>query len=242
MPMGPPAADNLANCDQGKPVINLGRDNPGISEPSREPDTVSASHERKSLFSRLKSQDGFRDVDRGASSSVSVDAPQRNVVEILSSGNNRFPEDVNSCHDVGSHVTASIGSANVAIEGEELTKELQCTAESIKVSLVPRPDDHLSTGITRVDPEVEPHKYASLHSLTMPNLPVHGKVKEKEERPGKETKLEGHKDDPEYLERKRLKKEKKRKEELASCCKTRQRLPHQWTVRERTSSEVSKHR
>ncbi|XP_060205603.1 transcription initiation factor TFIID subunit 2 isoform X2 [Lycium barbarum] len=240
-PMGPPAADILANRDQGKPVVNLGRDNPGISEPSREPDTVSASHERKKPVFKIKvkktvassqaedhenammdkSHDGFRDVDRGASSSVSVDAPQRNVVEILSSGNNQFPEDVNSCHDVGSHVTASIGSVKVAIEGEELTKELQCTAESSKVLLVPQPDDHLSTGITRVDdPEVEPHKYASLHLLTMPNLPVHGKVKEKKKDRGKKRKLEGRKDDPEYLERKRLKKEKKRKEkELAKLLK-----------------------
>lgn len=236
MSVAPPAADNLGSCDQGQPVINLGRDNPGISEPSREPDTVSASHERKKPVFKIKvkktvtssraedhenaamdkSQDGFRDVDRGASSSVSVDAPQRNVVEILSSGGNQFPEDVNSCHDVGSRVTASIGSVKVAVEGEELRKELQCTAESSKVSLVPQSDDHLSTGITRVDdPEVE-HKYASLRSLTMPNLPVHGKVKEKKKDRGKKRKLDGRKDDPEYLERKRLKKEKKRKEkELA---------------------------
>ncbi|XP_055827992.1 transcription initiation factor TFIID subunit 2 isoform X2 [Solanum dulcamara] len=233
MSMGPPAADNLGIRDQGQPVINLGRDNPGISEPSREPDTVSASHGRKKPVFKIKvkktvtssraedhenatmdkSQDGFRDVDRGASSSVSVDAPQRNVVEIMSSGGNQFPEDVNSCHDVGSHVTASIGSAKVAVEVEELTKELQCTAESSKVSLGPQLDDHLSTGITRFDdPEAEPHKYASLQSLTMPNIPVHGKVKEKKRDRGKKRKLEGRKDDPEYLERKRLKKEKKRKE------------------------------
>ncbi|XP_016506800.1 transcription initiation factor TFIID subunit 2 isoform X1 [Nicotiana tabacum] len=236
MSKGPPAADILESHDQGKPVINHVPDSSGIAEPSREPDTVSASHERKKPVFKIKvkktvtssrakdhenvtmdkSQDGFRDVDRGASSSVSVDAPQRNVVEILSSGNH-FPEDVNSCHDVGSHVTASIGSVKVAIEGEELTKELQCTAESSKVSLVPRPDDHLSTGITRGDdPENEPHKYASLHLLTMPNLPVQGKVKEKKKDRGKKRKLEGRKDDLEYLERKRLKKEKKRKEkELA---------------------------
>ncbi|XP_019244143.1 PREDICTED: transcription initiation factor TFIID subunit 2 isoform X1 [Nicotiana attenuata] len=232
MSMGPPAADTLESHDQGKLVINLVPDSSGIAEPSREPDTVSASHERKKPVFKIKvkktvissrakdnenvtidkSEDGFRDVDRGASSSVSVDAPQRNVVEILSSGN-QFPEDVNSCHDVGSHVTASIGSVKVAIEGEELTKELQCTAESSKVPLVPRLDDHLSTGITRGDdPEVEPHKYASLQSLTMPNLPVHGKVKEKKKDRGKKRKLEGRKGDPEYLERKRLKKEKKRKE------------------------------
>lgn len=234
--MGPPATDTLGSRDQGQTVINLGRDNPGISEPSRDPDTVSATHERKKPVFKIKvkktaassraedhenamdkSQDGFHDVDRGASSSVSVDAPQRNVVEILSSGGNQFPEDVNSYHDVGSHVTASIGSAKVAVEVEELTKELQCTAESSKVSLVPQPDDHLSTDITRVDdPEAGPHKYASLHSLTMPNLPVHGKSKEKKKDRGKKRKLEGRKDDPEYLERKRLKKEKKRKEkELA---------------------------
>ncbi|KAK4735960.1 hypothetical protein R3W88_010221 [Solanum pinnatisectum] len=233
MSMGPPTTDNLGSCDQGQPVINFGRDNPGISEPIREPDTVSASLERKKPVFKIKvrktvtssraednenvtmdkSQDGFRDVDRGASSSVSVDAPQRNVVELLSSGGNQFPEDVNSCHDVGSHVTASIGSAKVAVEVEELTKELQCTAESSKVSLVPQLDDHLLAGITRVDdPEAEPHKYASLHSLTMPNLPVHGKVKEKKKDRGKKRKQEGRKDGPEYLERKRLKKEKKRKE------------------------------
>ncbi|CAN4088877.1 unnamed protein product [Withania somnifera] len=236
MSMVPPAADDLGSCDQGQQVIKHGRDNPGTSEPSREPDTVSASQERKKPVFKIKvrktvtssraedheyaamdkSQEGFRDVDRGASSSVSVDAPQRNV-EMLSSGGNLFPEDVNSCHNVGSHVTASIGSVKVAVEGEELTKELQCTAESSKVSLVPQPDDHLSTGITRVDdPEVERHKYASLQSLTMPNLPVHSKVKEKKKDRGKKRKLEGRKDDPEYLERKRLKKEKKRKEkELA---------------------------
>ncbi|XP_047266049.1 transcription initiation factor TFIID subunit 2 isoform X2 [Capsicum annuum] len=237
MPIGHPATDNFGSRDQGQPVINLERDNPGISEPSREPDTVSASHERKKPVFKIKvkktvtsslaedhenvamdkSQDGFRDVDRGASSSVSVDAPQRNVIEILSSGGNQFPEDVNSCHDVGSHVTASIGSVKVVVEGEELAKELQCTAESSKVSLVPQPDDLLPTGIMSVDdPEVETHKYASLHSLTMPNLPVHGKVKEKKKDSGKKRKLEGRKDDPEYLERKRLKKAKKRKEkELA---------------------------
>ncbi|PHT47203.1 Transcription initiation factor TFIID subunit 2 [Capsicum baccatum] len=237
MPIGHPATDNFGSRDQGQPVINLERDNPGISEPSREPDTVSASHERKKPVFKIKvkktvtsslaedhenaamdkSQDGFRDVDRGASSSVSVDAPQRNVIEILSSGGNQFPEDVNSCHDVGSHVTASIGSVKVVVEGEELAKELQCTAESSKVSLVPQPDDLLPTGIMSVDdPEVETHKYASLHSLTMPNLPVHGKVKEKKKESGKKRKLEGRKDDPEYLERKRLKKAKKRKEkELA---------------------------
>lgn len=241
MSMGPPTTDNLGSRDQGQPAINLGQDNPGISEPIREPDAVSASLERKKPVFKIKvrktvtssraednenvtvdkSQDGFRDVDRGASSSVSVDAPQRNVVELLSSGGNQFPEDVNSCHDVGSHVTASIGSAKVAVEVEELTKELQCTAESSKVSLVPQLDGHLLADITRVDdPEAEPHKYASLHSLTMPNLPVHGKTKEKKKDKGKKRKLEGRKDDPEYLERKRLKKEKKRKEkELAKILK-----------------------
>nr|GLL17498.1 transcription initiation factor TFIID subunit 2 isoform X1 [Ipomoea trifida] len=228
---------------RGRVVANSLRDGSLNAEASREHETISAGHERKKPVFRIKvkksttsscagdpenptvdkSHDGLHDIDRGASSSVSVsvDAPQRNFFEGASGNNHNNIDDVNSCHDVGSRVTASIGSVKVAPDGEELMKELQCTAESSKVP----PDDQI---IRDRDVDMEGHKFASLQSLscTKPdvnctsldtsNLHAHGskgkhKKRNRDEKREKEHKSSKH-DDPEYLERKRLKKEKKRKE------------------------------
>ncbi|XP_076922819.1 transcription initiation factor TFIID subunit 2-like isoform X2 [Bidens hawaiensis] len=213
------------------------------SEVHKEPATVSNSQERKKTVLKIKmkqssaassraedvvdntvlerSQGAHNGGDHGMSSSASMDAPpQRNFTEPASAGNQNF-EDVNSCHDLGSGVTASIGSAKLPHDGGDgdaaLIKELQCTAESSKVQAN--------------DPETVNHsRYISLRALNegvdglLPGPtnkpPSDGKDKEekkkKKDKVKKRKKKDKDKDDPAYLERKRLKKEKKGKEkELA---------------------------
>ncbi|XVF53961.1 hypothetical protein PTKIN_Ptkin05aG0142500 [Pterospermum kingtungense] len=227
---------------------NLLHDNLVIPEVSKEVDTISNSHERKTAVVKIRvkqsattskaeeadngtverSQGGERsqgrhhDADRGATSSVSVDAPQRNSAEAVSI-NNQNIEEVNSFHDHGSRITASIGSAKIASEGDNFGKELQCTADSGNVSVHPQPDDPASPSIIQdnyIDDEAQ--KYASLQTLSIGcslgtvDSQFRGKEKRKKKKDKeKKRKREDHKgdrDDLEYLERKRLKKEKKQKE------------------------------
>ncbi|KAL8244208.1 hypothetical protein R6Q59_010466 [Mikania micrantha] len=216
------------------------------SEALKEPDTVSNSQERKKPVLKIKmkqssaassraedvvdnvvlerSQGAHNGGDHGTSSSMSMDAAlQRNFIEPANVGNQNL-EDVNSCHDVGSRVTASIGSAKLPHDGHDdgdaaLLKELQCTAESGKVQ--------------SNDAETVYHnKYISLRALSegvdglfvgpTNKLGLDSKEKKEKKKKDKEKKRKKKdKDDPEYLERKRLKKEKKRKEkELAKLMVT----------------------
>ncbi|ESQ27774.1 hypothetical protein EUTSA_v10018013mg [Eutrema salsugineum] len=151
------------------------------------------------------------DIDRGQTSSASVDAPQRISADAVSINNQNHLEEVNSCHDVGSRMTASIGSVKLVSEGDTFGKELQCTAESGKYLTSQKtvnnqeiaapsflPQDHSKGN------EVQ-QKYASLQTLSV--------GKEKEKKKDKEKKDKKRKrEDPVYLEKKRLKKEKKQKE------------------------------
>nr|XP_043639967.1 transcription initiation factor TFIID subunit 2 isoform X1 [Erigeron canadensis] len=120
----------------------------------KEPDTVSNSQERKKTVLKIKvkqssassraeeadnavferSQGAHNGIDHGTSSSVSMDAlPHRNFAEPTNVSNQNL-DDVNSCHDLGSRVTASIGSVKHDDgDGKALLKELQCTADSSKV-------------------------------------------------------------------------------------------------------------
>ncbi|KAG2667311.1 hypothetical protein I3760_15G108100 [Carya illinoinensis] len=215
---------------------------------SKEADTVSSGHERKmpSIKIRVKqsaatsrtedadnqtvekSQGRQHETDHGASSSVSVDAPQRNFAEVVSISNQNL-EEVNSCHDHGSRMTASIGSAKPASDGDEIGKELQCTADSSKVSGLQSDVPLSSSFIQDNNIDADAQKFASLQTLSvgrsgleggslgLTDSSLHEKEKKKKKKKGKEKKRkrEDHKerrDDPEYLERKRLKKEKKQKE------------------------------
>ncbi|XP_020226411.1 transcription initiation factor TFIID subunit 2 [Cajanus cajan] len=212
------------------------------NEVSKEADTVSNSHERKrpikikvkqsSATSRADTDNqvverslGCRnEIDHGASSSVSVDAPQRNFAETLSMSNHNIDE-VNSWHDRGSRMTASIGSAKFLSDGDELVKELQCTADSSIVYSQPQPEDPSSSSIIQDNNiDADARRYASLQTLSVARFDpdgeslgkeISGRGKEKHKSKEKKRKREsnkGHQDDPEYLERKRLKKEKKRRE------------------------------
>ncbi|XP_008244038.1 PREDICTED: transcription initiation factor TFIID subunit 2 [Prunus mume] len=223
------------------------KDGLAVLEPFKEADTISNSHKRKLPVVKIRvkrsattsraeecdnqtaerSQGGHLEIDHGPSSSVSVDAPHRNFPETLSHSNQNV-EEVNSWHDPGSRMTASIGSAKLASDGDDIGKELQCTADSSKVSALPQPEDP-SPRYIQDNQDADVQKYASLQALSVPRNDVNGgsfgmvdslpRGKEKEKKKDKEKKRKrdkGHRDDPEYLERKRLKKEKKQKEkELA---------------------------
>lgn len=151
------------------------------------------------------------DTDRGQTSSASVDAPQRISADAVSISNQNHVEEVNSCHDVGSRMTASIGSVKFVSEGDGFGKELQCTAESGNPSTSHKADNNNEMAVPSflpqdhsVDKEAQ-QKYASLQTLSV--------GKESEKKKGKEKKEKKRKrEDPVYLEKKRLKKEKKRKE------------------------------
>ncbi|KAF3776133.1 Transcription initiation factor TFIID subunit 2 [Nymphaea thermarum] len=169
------------------------------------------------------------EVDLAGSSSASVDAPVRIMSEPVSISNHNV-EEVNSSHDHGSRMTASVGSAKFVKE-EDIGKELQCTADSKGVVLVDSKrvalEDRSSPSTKNDDVEREAEGYAAMHADTVQvNNPsrssdMHGsmeinclqqksdlKVKvKKKEKEGKRKR-----DDAEYLERKRLKKEKRRSE------------------------------
>ncbi|XP_009346760.2 transcription initiation factor TFIID subunit 2 isoform X2 [Pyrus x bretschneideri] len=232
------------------------KDSLAVLEPFKDADTVSNSHRRKlTVKIRVKSsattsraegdnqtversQGGHLETDRGASSSVSVDAPHKNFAEVSLSNQNL--EEVNSWHDLGSRMTASIGSAKLASDVDDIGKELQCTADSSKVSALPQPEDP-SPSFIQDNRDAEVQKYASLQELSVPRNDINGgssgmadslpRGKEKEKKKDKEKKRKrdghkGHRDNPEYLERKRLKKEKKQKEkEIAKLLNESAKVP-----------------
>ncbi|XP_068304950.1 transcription initiation factor TFIID subunit 2 isoform X1 [Pyrus communis] len=232
------------------------KDSLAVLEPFKDADTVSNSHKRKlTVKIRVKSsattsraegdnqtversQGGHLETDRGASSSVSVDAPHKNFAEVSLSNQNL--EEVNSWHDLGSRMTASIGSAKLASDVDDIGKELQCTADSSKVSALPQPEDP-SPSFIQDNRDAEVQKYASLQELSVPRNDINGgssgmadslpRGKEKEKKKDKEKKRKrdghkGHRDNPEYLERKRLKKEKKQKEkEIAKLLNESAKVP-----------------
>ncbi|KAL5544709.1 hypothetical protein UlMin_008493 [Ulmus minor] len=221
------------------------KDRSAIPEHSREADTVSTSQERKTRVVKIRVKRSTATASRaeevdnqtversqggnhGATSSVSVsvDAPLRNAEAV--SVSSQHLEEINSWHDLGSRMTASIGSAKLASDGDELGKELQCTADSSIVTLQAQPEDPSSSFIhDNVDAGAQ--KFASLQALSdgrhessgrsfgaMDSLP-HGKEKKKKDKEKKRKREDhkGHRDDPEYLEKKRLKKEKKKEKEMA---------------------------
>ncbi|GAB4860954.1 hypothetical protein Ancab_036114 [Ancistrocladus abbreviatus] len=200
----------------------VSHDGLAVPQALKEPDNVSNSQERKTPVVKIrvkqstasnkaeeadnltieKSVGGHNETDHGASSSVSVDAPQRNPTEAVSVSNQNL-EEVNSCHGHGSQMTASIGSAKFRRESEEFGKELQCTADSSNIMI----------------------KGVEGSALDIVSPQVYGKTKEKKRDREKRRRGEDHKadrNDPEYLERKRLKKEKKQKEkEMAKLLNVR---------------------
>ncbi|CAA7043191.1 unnamed protein product [Microthlaspi erraticum] len=205
--------------------------NPPTKEPQKEPDVVSVSHKKSVIRLKVRASGATsraegsarsmersqgivvrHDIEKRQTSSASVDAPQRISADAVSMSNQNHVEEVNSCHDVGSRMTASIGSVKFASEGDTTVgKELQCTAESGKTSTSQNADIKQEIAAPSFLPEDHgvvneaQQKYASLQTLSV------GKVKEKKKDKEKKEKKR-KREDPVYLEKKRLKKEKKQKE------------------------------
>lgn len=163
------------------------------------------------------------DADLGPCSSVSVDAPVRAAGPLNVSNQNNLEAD--SAHDRGSRMTASIGSAKIA-SMDELGKDLQCTADSRLSGLSkaqPSPTDF------KVDETVDERATHQEHALrglgvgatvSLDNEQPREKKKYKDKEKKRKRDDKDKKDDPEYLEKKRLKKERKRMEkELAKMQK-----------------------
>ncbi|GJW11472.1 hypothetical protein Tco_1577299 [Tanacetum coccineum] len=183
-----------------------------------------------------RSQRAHNGADHGTSSSVSMDAPplQINFTEPANVGNQNL-DDVNSCHDLWSRVTA----------------KLQCTADSSKVQsndgqTVNRNNIISLRILNTVDSSkvqsnnVDTVNHNNIISLRVLNKaddlslagpsdkPVSAskekkekkkKDKEKKQKRKDEHKSRKDKDDPEYLEKKLLKKEKKQKEKEKESAK-----------------------
>ncbi|XP_078179654.1 TBP-associated factor 2 isoform X1 [Carex rostrata] len=123
----------------------------------------------------------------GPCSSVSVDAPARSTRETPKVN----IDEANSFHNHDSRMTTSIASANKRVSlHDEISKDLQCTADS-------KNEDGGSS------------------QAKIPSEEKEAKEKRKKEKKEKKRKREDKadkKDDPVYMERKRLKKEKRRLE------------------------------
>lgn len=195
-----PEGPRISNSQEQKmPVVKIRVKQTATSNKGDEADNV--THER--------SQAGpNNEHDPGASSSVSVDAPQRNFPETVSVSNQIIIEEVNSCQDRGSHMTASISSAKIAREDD------QCTADSSNIAVLPPPPDPdiiIKDDFAKTDEqkhEVPPQTVlAAAEDVDGGSLSTADPGKKKKRKDKKRKR-----DDPEYLERKRLKKEKKQKE------------------------------
>lgn len=222
----------LSDCEAPRDILANREANPPTKEPEKEPDVVSVSLKSKKSVIRLKVRPSGatsraegsarsmersqgivvrHDIDRRQTSSASVDAPQRISADAVSMSNQNHVEEVNSCHDVGSRMTASIGSVKFVSEIDTVGKELQCTAESGKTSTSEKADNNQEIAAPSFLPQDHSvvneaqQKYASLQTLSV------GKVKEKKKDKEKKEKKR-KREDPVYLEKKRLKKEKKQKE------------------------------
>lgn len=227
--------------------LNQLRDGLSVAEAAKEEDTVSNGHERRVPVVKIRvkqqptasgrvvevdqtvegSRGGHNESELAASSSMSVDAPLRVTNEPASTSHHNI-EEVNSSHDHESRMTASIGSVKV-MNDDEVRKELQCTADSRKVSSF---EDQLSPSIKTNNNEVDAQRYSCSQTLSVgrqddnatmlaPEVQdsVEKRRKEKKEKKEKRRRREEksgekrHRDDPEYLERKRLKKEQKKQRE-----------------------------
>ncbi|KAJ3705784.1 hypothetical protein LUZ61_009489 [Rhynchospora tenuis] len=185
---------------------------PIIVENVREANSVSQGSERRPNVLKIRVRQSSSKADEGSTrnlgqtparsargnenevgpcSSVSVDAPARSARGTPKVNNN---EEANSFHDRDSRMTTSIASANKQLSmHDEISKDLQCTADS-------KYED--AGGNKAKIPSEEEAKEKKKKEK---------KEKDKEKKRKREDKLD-KKDDPEYLERKRLKKEKKRLE------------------------------
>ncbi|RHN63879.1 hypothetical protein MtrunA17_Chr4g0063061 [Medicago truncatula] len=112
-------------------------------------------------------------------------------------------------------MTTIIGSAKILSDGDELVKELQCTADSSVVYSQPQPEDpSLSSIIQDNKIDADARRFASLQTVSVARFDHDGESyrkevpaprKDKHKNKDKKRKWESHngrQNDPEYLEQK----------------------------------------
>ncbi|KAF3774057.1 hypothetical protein EJ110_NYTH53980 [Nymphaea thermarum] len=111
------------------------------------------------------------EVDLAGSNAASVDAPVRIISEPVSISNQNV-EEVNSSHDHGSRMTASVGSAKF-VQEEDIGKKLQCTADAKGLALVDSKrvalEDRSSPSTKNDDVEREAEGYADTVQVNNPS-------------------------------------------------------------------------
>lgn len=201
--------DSVSNCSERRlNVIKI-----RVKQPSSSSKADDVDHQMD------YSRGGPTDAELGPCSSVSVDAPARGLTEPLNVGNQNN-EEVNSTHDHESRMTASIGSAKL-VSIDELGKDLQCTADSridVQLKDYSSPTNKFNleetvfskTICSQEHPAVRSYREEAKVPLSDEELKSKRK-KDKERKRKRESKVDKE-DDPEYLEKKRLRKERKRME------------------------------
>uniref|UniRef100_A0A0D9XDL3 Transcription initiation factor TFIID subunit 2 n=1 Tax=Leersia perrieri TaxID=77586 RepID=A0A0D9XDL3_9ORYZ len=221
-------ADNISNCSERRNVVKIRVKRASSSSKADDADHRGHSH-------------GRNENEIGPCSSMSVDAPMTEAPGPINVSNHNI-EEQNSCHDRESRMSASISNVKL-LDKHEVSKELQCTADS-RVDALPK--DHFSPVVNEQE-VVKDHMSPVINGQEVVkdqfSLVVNGQevvektcsqlevvstsydgnqapdsmngleTKEKKRKDKKDKKRHrDKKDDPEYLEKKRLKKEKKRME------------------------------
>ncbi|TVU09497.1 hypothetical protein EJB05_42973 [Eragrostis curvula] len=195
-------ADNISNCSEIRNVLKIRVKRTASSSKASDADRRDHSH------------GGRNENEVGPCRSMSVDAPMVGAANEPLNVSSHNIEEQNSCHDRESRMSASVSNAKL-MDRHEISKELQCTADSRLDAL---PKDHLSPIINLLEVADKPASQlegvsTSCDGNQAPES-VNGletKERRKKDKKDKRRKRD-KKDDPEYLEKKRLKKEKKRME------------------------------
>ncbi|KAL6600790.1 hypothetical protein ACP70R_045075 [Stipagrostis hirtigluma subsp. patula] len=195
-------ADNISNCSERRNVVKIRVRHAASSSKASDADHKDQSH------------GGRNENEAGPCSSMSVDAPMIGAVNEPLNMSNHNIEEQNSCHDRESRMSASVSNAKL-MDKHEISKELQCTADSRLGAL---PKDQLSPVINSQEVLDKPGSQLEGVSTSCDGNQapesvngLEGKERKKKDKKEKKRKRD-KKDDPEYLEKKRLKKEKKRME------------------------------
>ncbi|KAG2643363.1 hypothetical protein PVAP13_2KG296800 [Panicum virgatum] len=199
-------ADTISNCSERRNVVKI-----------RVKLTASSS-KASDADHRVHSHGGRNENEAGPCSSMSVDAPMVGATTEPLNVSNHNIEEQNSCHDRESRMSASIGNAKL-MGRHEISKELQCTADS-RLDVLPK--DQFSPAVNPLGVVDKPGSQLEVVSTSYDGNQAPGSVngvetkerkkKDKKDKKRKRDEKRDKKDDPEYLEKKRLKKEKKKME------------------------------
>ncbi|KAL6846135.1 hypothetical protein ACP4OV_023583 [Aristida adscensionis] len=195
-------ADNISNCSERRNVVKIRVKHAASSSKASDADHRDQSH------------GGRNENEVGPCSSMSVDAPIIGAATEPLNVSNHNIEEQNSCHDRESRMSASVSNAKLT-DRHEISKELQCTADSRLGAL---PKDQFSPVVNPQENVDKPGSHfegvSTSYDGNQALESVNGlEAKERKKKDKKDKKRRrDKKDDPEYLEKKRLKKERKRME------------------------------